>query len=115
MTLARQARARGIDMRVCAPALIPRKPTDRIKTDNRDAENLARQLAAGGLSFVRVRLKRRNRCEISCGRARAFARTSLGARHRLSKFLLRRDVALTGRRSTCIGSASCSSAITRRR
>lgn len=27
MTLARQARARGIDMRVCAPGLIPRKPT----------------------------------------------------------------------------------------
>ena len=54
MGLARDAIARGSDMRVCAPALIARKPTDRVKTDQRDAEILARQLAAGGLSFVRV-------------------------------------------------------------
>ena len=54
MGLARSARAMGIDVRVCAPGLIPRKPTDRIKTDARDAERLVRQLAAGGLSFVRV-------------------------------------------------------------
>ena len=47
MKLARVARAAGIDMRVCAPGLIPRKPTDRIKTDARDAERLVRQLAAG--------------------------------------------------------------------
>ncbi len=42
MKLARVARERGIDMRVCAPGLIPRKPTDRIKTDARDAERLVR-------------------------------------------------------------------------
>ena len=52
--LARAARDRGLDVRVCAPGLIPRKPADRVKTDARDAERLARLLAAGELSFVRV-------------------------------------------------------------
>ena len=42
VSLARVARAAGIEVRVCAPGLIPRKPTDRIKTDARDAERLAR-------------------------------------------------------------------------
>ena len=41
MGLARTARAMGIDLRVGALGLIPRKPTDRIKTDARDAERLA--------------------------------------------------------------------------
>ena len=92
MGLARAAAERGIDLRVCAPGLIPRKPTDRIKTDARDAERLARQLAAGDLSFVRVP------SEVEEGlrdlvRAREDIRHDLSrARHRLSKFLLRRDL-----------------------
>jgi transposase len=31
--LARVAAERSLDVRVCAPGLIPRKPTDRVKTD----------------------------------------------------------------------------------
>lgn len=96
MTLARHARARGIDMRVCAPGLIPRKPSDRIKTDNRDAENLARQLAAGGLSFVRVPTEEEEALR-DLVRAREAVRQDLArARHRLSKFLLRRDLRFEG-------------------
>lgn len=96
MTLARQARARGIDMRVCAPGLIPRKASDRIKTDNRDAENLARQLAAGGLSFVRVPTEEEEALR-DLVRARETVRQDLArARHRLSKFLLRRDLRFEG-------------------
>lgn len=96
MTLARQARAKGIDMRVCAPGLIPRKPTDRVKTDNRDAENLARQLAAGGLSFVRVPTPQEESLR-DLVRAREDVRQDLTrARHRLSKFLLRRDLRYEG-------------------
>jgi transposase len=96
MTLARQAREHGIDMRVCAPGLIPRKPSDRIKTDQRDAEILARQLAAGGLSFVRVPT-----LEEESLRDLIRAREDVGqdltrARHRLSKFLLRRDLRYEG-------------------
>ena len=92
MTLARRARERGIDMRVCAPGLIPRKPTDRVKTDKRDAEILARQLAAGGLSFVRVPTEEEEALR-DLVRAREDVRQDLSrARHRLSKFLLRRDL-----------------------
>ncbi len=92
MTLARVARERGIDVRVCAPGLIPRKPSDRIKTDARDAERLARQLAAGGLSFVRVPSEQEEALR-DLVRAREDVRQDLArARHRLSKMLLRRGL-----------------------
>ena len=52
--LARRARAVGIEMLVCAPGRTDRAPTDRIKTDKRDAIRLARRLAAGELRFVTV-------------------------------------------------------------
>lgn len=92
MGLARSAAAAGIDLRVCAPGLIPRKPTDRIKTDKRDSENLARQLAAGGLSFVRVPSTEEEALR-DLVRAREDVRCDLSrARHRLGKFLLRRDL-----------------------
>jgi transposase len=92
MRLARVARERGIDVRVCAPGLIPRKPTDRIKTDARDAERLVRQLAAGGLSFVRVPTEEEEALR-DLVRAREDVRQDLSrARHRLSKMLLRRGL-----------------------
>jgi transposase len=52
--LARAAAGRGLDVRVVAPGLVPRKAGDRVKADRRDAVRLARLLAAGGLTFVRV-------------------------------------------------------------
>ena len=39
---------------VAAPALIPRKPGDRVKTDKRDAAMLARLHRAGELTAVHV-------------------------------------------------------------
>ena len=87
---ARAARERGIDLRVAAPGLIPRGPTDRIKTDQRDAERLARLLAAGELSFVCVPTPAEERFR-DLVRCREDIRGDLmRARHRLSKFLLRR-------------------------
>jgi hypothetical protein len=47
--LARRLEAVGVECVVCAPGLIPRGPSDRVKTDRRDAERLVRLLAAGGL------------------------------------------------------------------
>ena len=47
--LARRLEAAGVDCLVCAPGLIPRGPSDRVKTDRRDAERLVRLLAAGEL------------------------------------------------------------------
>ena len=39
--LARRARAEGIEIDVCAPTRTDRDPTDRIKTDKRNATRLA--------------------------------------------------------------------------
>ena len=39
---------------VVAPGLIPKRPTDRVKNDRRDAEKLARLYRAGELTEVRV-------------------------------------------------------------
>ena len=42
----------GVDCEVVAPSLIPRKPGDKIKTDRRDAEKLARCYQSGTLTPV---------------------------------------------------------------
>jgi len=44
----------GYECLVAAPALIPRRPGDRVKTDRRDALSLARLFRAGELTPVRV-------------------------------------------------------------
>lgn len=52
--LYRQLTELGISCQVVAPSLIPRKPGDRIKTDQRDAVKLARLLRSGDLTAVWV-------------------------------------------------------------
>ena len=47
--LARELAKRGAQCVVAAPSKIPRAPGDRVKTDRRDAELLARLLMAGKL------------------------------------------------------------------
>jgi transposase len=44
----------GVTCQVVAPGLVPKKPTDRIKTDRRDAIKLAQALRAGFLTPVRI-------------------------------------------------------------
>ena len=48
--LYRAAVAAGIGMQVIAPGKTPRGPSDRVKTDRKDAELLARLLLAGSLT-----------------------------------------------------------------
>jgi transposase len=55
--LARALLQAGMECRVAAPSLIPRRPGDRIKTDGRDARELALALRAHTLSFVRIPTK----------------------------------------------------------
>lgn len=94
--LARAARERGIELRIAAPGLIPRGPSDRVKTDARDAERLARLLAAGELSFVCVPSVEEE-CFRDLVRAREDLRGDLmRARHRLGKLLLRRGTRFPG-------------------
>ena len=50
----RHLTAKGLECLVVAPALIPRRPGDRLKNDRRDALALARLLRAGELTPVKV-------------------------------------------------------------
>ncbi len=79
----------GISCEVIAPALIPRRAGDRIKTDRRDAVKLARLYRAGELTAIRVPDQEQEGVR-DLIRAREDVRKDLtSAKHRLSKFLLR--------------------------
>jgi transposase len=94
--LARAARMAGIEMMVCSPGAIPRQPGDRVKTDMRDALKLARLHAAGQLRPVVVPEPELEALR-DLVRAREDVRGDLmGARHRISKLLLRRGLAFAG-------------------
>jgi transposase len=87
--LARACAAAGIAVTVAASSKIPRPPADRVKTDRRDAERLARLLRLGELVAVRVP-EQHEEAARDLVRAREDARGELmRARHRLSKLLLR--------------------------
>jgi transposase len=90
--LARACARVGIGCLVAAPGKIPRAAAERVKTDRRDAERLARLLRLGELTAVRVpdELEEAARDLV---RAREDARADLTrARHRLSKLLLRHEL-----------------------
>jgi transposase len=90
--LARELAARGVQCVVAAPSKIPRAPGDRVKTDRRDAELLARLLIAGKLHAVRVPGDEEEAMR-DLVRAREAVRVDLmRQRHRLSKLLLRHDI-----------------------
>ena len=79
----------GISCDVIAPALIPRRPGDRIKTDRRDASQLAILYRAGALTAIHVPTAQEEAAR-DLLRCREDVRADLlRARHRLSKFLLR--------------------------
>jgi transposase len=87
--LARACVAAGIACVVAAPSKIPRASGDKVKTDRRDAERLARLLRLGELVPVRVPELHEEQAR-DLVRAREDARGELmRARHRLSKLLLR--------------------------
>ena len=79
----------GVACTVVAPSLIPTKPGDRVKTDRRDAEKLARAFRSGDLTAVWVPDEAHEALR-DLVRAREDAtQDRLRARHRLQKFLLR--------------------------
>jgi transposase len=94
--LARGLAAAEVDCLVAAPGKIPRGATERVKTDRRDAEHLVRLLLAGKLARVRVPGPPEEAMR-DLVRAREDLRMDLmRARHRLSKFLLRREISFDG-------------------
>jgi transposase len=79
----------GIECMVVASTLVPVKSGDRVKTDRRDAERLARCFRAGELTPVWVPDAAHEALR-DLVRAREAAKgDQLRARHRLGKFLLR--------------------------
>jgi len=89
----------GVSCLVVAPSLIPKKPGDKVKTDKRDAVQLARLFRAGELTSVYVPC-REDEAMRDLSRAREDAMLVLkSARQRLKSFLLRHDIRYQGKTS----------------
>jgi transposase len=87
--LQRALTARQVACDIIAPALIPRRPGDRIKTDRRDAGHLAVLYRAGALTPIHIPTEQEEAAR-DLLRCREDIRADLlRARHRLTKFLLR--------------------------
>jgi transposase len=87
--LQRALSGRGIPCDIIAPALIPRRAGDRIKTDRRDASHLATLYRAEALTPIHIPTDQEEAAR-DLLRCREDIRADLlRARHRLSKFLLR--------------------------
>ena len=98
--LQRQLQRGRVMCQVIAPALVPRKVGERIKTDRRDARKLAELLRAGLLTEVRPPTPAEEAAR-DLVRARDDAREDLQrCRHRLGKLLLRRGQHYAGRNWT---------------
>lgn len=79
----------GVDCVVVAPTLVPVKAGDRVKTDRRDAEKLARGLRSGDLTAVWVPDTGLEALRDLLRAREAAKKDQLRARHRVLKFLLR--------------------------
>jgi transposase len=98
--LQRQVATDRVTCEVIAPALMPRKPGERVKTDRRDARKLAELGRAGLLTVVRPPTPA-DEAVRDLARARDDAREDLQrCRHRLGKLLLRRGQHYAGRNWT---------------
>lgn len=97
--LYRHLKGKGFSCIVVAPSLIPKKASDRVKTDRRDAQQLARLFRAGELTPIYVPDQED---EAIRDLVRARAGTMVGqrkARQRLKGFLLRLGFRYTGKSS----------------
>jgi transposase len=79
----------GVKCDVVAPTLVPVKPGDRVKTDRRDAEKLARSYRSDDLTAVWIPDEGSEALRDLVRAREAAKQDQLRARHRLSKFLLR--------------------------
>jgi transposase len=90
-------RQKGYNCWVVAPSLIPPKPAERMKTDRRDAVQLARLARSGDLTLVSI-----PNVEDEAIRAATWAREDTirnlqDAKCRLKAFVLRQDIRYAGR------------------
>ena len=95
--LHRYLTGRGLDCWVVAPSLIPKRPGDKVKTDRRDAVELARLLRSGDLTRVYVPgVEDEALRDVSRARDATLV-TLKAAKLRLKSFLLRLGLHYTGR------------------
>src|ERR671918_3021443 len=98
--LQRRMTTARVSCQVIAPALVPRKPGERVKTNRRDARKLVELGRAGLLTAVQPPTPE-DEAVRDLARARDDAREDLQrCRHRLGKLLLRRGLHFSGRNWT---------------
>jgi transposase len=88
----RQLSKLGIECVVAAPSMIPKKPGDRVKTDRRDATNLARLLRSNDLTPVWVPDEDHEALRDLSRAVEAAQGDLMRARHRIRKLLLRQGI-----------------------
>jgi transposase len=97
--IARHLRSKGIHCIVVSPSLIPKKASDRVKTNRRDADQLARLFRAGELTAIHIP-DQEDEAIRDLVRARYAAMCDQKqARNRLKGFLLRHGFRYTGKSS----------------
>lgn len=90
--LKRRLESHGLECVVVAPSLTPRQPGQRVKTDRRDARQLARYLRAGLLTEVRAPSEAEEAVRDLCRHREAVSKERKRSRQRLGKMLQRRGV-----------------------
>src|SRR5215472_12225544 len=97
--LCRHLRHKGFHCDVVCPSLIPKKASDRVKTDRRDADQLARLYRAGELTAIQVPDQEDEAIRDLIRARSAAVRDQRQARNRLKGFLLRLGLRYTGKSS----------------
>jgi transposase len=97
--LYRLIKSLGHDCIVAAPSLIPSKPGDRVKTNRRDAVNLAKLLRAGELTAVWVPDERHEAMRDLVRAREAAARDYRSKRQNVSALLLRLGLHYPGKKT----------------
>lgn len=95
----RYLKSKGIRCDVVAPSLIPKKASDRVKTDRRDAEQLARLYRAGELRAIYVPDQEDEAIRDLIRARTAAVCDQRQARNRLKGFLLRLGFRYSGKTS----------------
>jgi len=95
--LARRLRILGLECAVMSPSKTERKPNEKVKTDRKDAQNIAKLFRNGDITEVRVPPARDEAVRDVC-RARTDASDDLSrAKQRLNAFLLRNGYRYSGK------------------
>jgi transposase len=95
----RHLKNKGIHCQVIAPSLVPKKASDRVKTDRRDAQQLARLYRAGELTAIYVPDEEDEAVRDLVRARNAAVIDQRKARQRLKGFLLRLGFRYTGKSS----------------